>query len=134
MKSDIVRRHFTVENQHDMMAMLATMRDEDPVRKEIAGRTYRGREEVAARYQELWDAFPDFRVEPQNFIEGDDDVAVQAIFSGTHLGRFNGFAPTLKSFSIPILVVFRFEADRIASETIYLDYASQLRQLGLLKA
>lgn len=116
-----------------MTAMLATMRYEDPVREEVAGKTYRGRGAVAARYRELWDAFPDFKVEPQNFIEGDRDVAVEAIFSGTHLGRFNGFAPSLKHFSMPILVVFRFDGDRLASETIHLDYASQLRQLGLLK-
>ena len=131
MKSDIVRRHFELENQHDMVAMLATMSDEEPVREEVAGSTYRGRDAVAGRYRELWNAFPDFNVDPQNFIEGEHDVAVEAIFTGTHLGRFNGFAPTLRRFRIPILVVFRFNGNKIASETIYLDYASQLRQLHL---
>lgn len=131
MKTDIVRQHFAVENLHDMEAMLATMRDEDPIREEMAGATYRGRDEVAARYRDLWTAFPDFNVSPVSITENAGCVAAEAIFTGTHRGVFNGFAPTGRSFRLPIVVVFRFDGPRIASESIYLDYASHLRQLGL---
>lgn len=135
-KIEIVRTHFEVENIHDMDAMLATLRDEDPIREEIAGKTYRGQKDVAARYRELWDAFPDFNVNPVAFTENDRSVAAEAIYTGTHKGVFNGFAPTGKSFKLKIVVVFHFEAPdspKITSESIYLDYASQLRQLGLMK-
>lgn len=130
---DVVKEHYEVENQHDMEAMLATMRDEEPIREEIAGKTYVGREAVAARYRDLWTAFPDFRVEPVNFTQNESSVAVEAIFTGTHNGVFNGFAPTGRAFRLPIVVVFRFDGSKIASESIYLDYASHLRQLGLLE-
>ncbi len=133
MNVSVVKEHFAVENQHDMDAMLATMRDEEPIREEIAGATYRGREDVAARYRALWTAFPDFTVNPVGFTESDACVAAEAIFTGTHRGVFNGFAPTGRSFRLPIVVVFRFDGTKIASESIYLDYASQLRQLGLLE-
>jgi steroid delta-isomerase-like uncharacterized protein len=135
-KVAIVRTHFEVENQHDMDAMLATLRDEDPIREEIAGKTYRGQRDVADRYRQLWDAFPDFNVTPTGFTENDTTVVAEAIYTGTHKGTFNGFAPTGKSFKLNIVVVFRFEtptSDKITSESIYLDYASQLRQLGLAK-
>ena len=135
-KVAIVRTHFEVENQHDMAAMLATLRDEDPIREEIAGKTYRGQKDVADRYRQLWDAFPDFNVTPTGFTENDTTVVAEAVYTGTHKGTFNGFAPTGRSFKLNIVVVFRFEtstSEKITSESIYLDYASQLRQLGLAK-
>jgi steroid delta-isomerase-like uncharacterized protein len=135
-KVDIVKTHFAVENEHDMEAMLATLRDEEPVREEIAGKTYRGQKDVAKRYRDLWDAFPDFNVAPFAFTENDKTVVAQAIYTGTHKGTFNGFAPTGKAFRLPIVVVFNFDSptsQKITSESIYLDYASQLRQLGLAK-
>ena len=133
-KVDIVKTHFAVENQHDMQAMLDTLRDEDPIREEIAGKTYRGQKDVEKRYRELWDAFPDFHVNPYAFTENEKTVAAEAIYTGTHKGTYNGFPATGKSFKLKIIVVFHFEtpdAPKITSESIYLDYASQLRQLGL---
>jgi len=135
-KVDVVKTHFQVENLHDMDAMLATLRDEDPIREEIAGKTYRGREDVAKRYRDLWDAFPDFNVDPVAFTENETSVAAEAVYTGTHKGIYNGFAPTGRTFKLKIVVVFHFEAPdspKIASESIYLDYASQLRQLGLAR-
>jgi steroid delta-isomerase-like uncharacterized protein len=128
---DVVKTHIEVENRHDMEAMLATLVDEDPVREEIAGKTFRGRDAVAGRYGALWEAFPDFTVTPQLFVEDENNVAMEAIYTGTHRGVFNGYPPTGKSFRLKIIVMFRFDGDRIASESIYLDYASQLRQLGI---
>jgi len=130
-KVDVVKTHIEVENQHDMEAMLATLVDDDPVREEIAGKTYRGRDAVAGRYRALWDAFPDFTVTPQLFVEDEKTVAMEAIYTGTHRGVFNGYAPRGKSFRLKIVVMFKFEGRQIASESIYLDYAGQLRQLEL---
>jgi steroid delta-isomerase-like uncharacterized protein len=130
-KIDVVKTHIEVENQHDMEAMLATLVDDDPVREEVAGKTYRGRDAVAGRYRALWDAFPDFTVTPQLFVEDEKTVAMEAIYTGTHRGVFNGYAPRGKSFRLKIVVMFKFEGCQIASESIYLDYAGQLRQLGL---
>jgi steroid delta-isomerase-like uncharacterized protein len=130
-KVDVVKTHIEVENQHDMEAMLATLVDDDPVREEIAGKTYRGRDAVAGRYRALWDAFPDFTVTPQLFVEDEKTVAMEAVYTGTHRGVFNGYAPRGKSFRLKIVVMFKFEGRQIASESIYLDYAGQLRQLEL---
>jgi steroid delta-isomerase-like uncharacterized protein len=130
-KVDVVKTHIEVENQHDMDAMLATLVDDDPVREEVAGKTYRGRDAVAGRYRALWDAFPDFTVTPQLLMEDENAVAMEAIYTGTHRGIFNGHPPSGKSFRLKIVVMFKFEGDHIASESIYLDYASQLRQLAI---
>ncbi len=130
-KVDHVKLHIEVENQHNMNAMMATLVQENPVRDEVAGKTYRGAKEVAKRYGDLWVAFPDFKVVPTHLYEDGDTVVMEADYTGTHSGVFNGYAPTGKSFKLRIVVVFRFNQEKIAAESIYLDYASQLRQLGL---
>src|SRR5262245_44295353 len=106
---DMVKTHIEVENQHDMQAMLATLVDDDPVRDEVAGKVYRGSQEVAARYRALWDAFPDFNVAPQHFTVDETKVVMEAIYTGTHRGVFNGHPPSGRSFRLRIVVIFDFK-------------------------
>jgi hypothetical protein len=68
-KIDAVLEHLAVENQHDMEAMLATLDSENPIRDEVAGKNYQGKDEVAGRYAELWIAFPNFNVRIVNVID-----------------------------------------------------------------
>ena len=131
-KSAVVAHHVDVENQHDMDAMLATLVDENPIRDEVTGKAYRGVEAVAGRYAELWKAFPDFTATITQLIEKDDDVVMAADFTGTHRGVYKGHEPTDRAFKVRLVNIFHFEGDKIASETIYFDLSSQLRQLGLL--
>jgi steroid delta-isomerase-like uncharacterized protein len=130
-RQSIVREHIETENRHDMAAMLATLADDDPIRDEVAGKLYRGEKDVAGRYAELWRAFPDFTVTPIELHESGDVVVMQADYSGTHRGPYRGHSGTGRSFNCRIAVVFRFLGHRVSSETIYMDLASQLRQLGL---
>lgn len=131
-KTDVVLLHIAVENEHDMDAMLATLDDDSPVRDEVAGKCYRGRERVTGRYAELWKAFPDFRVVPLRLIEEGDSVVMLADYYGTHHGPYGDFPPTGGSFKVRIVNVIDFKGDKISRETIFMDSASQLRQLGLL--
>ena len=131
-KIDHVKTHIEVENKHDMEAMLATLADENPIRDEVAGQKYSGHDAVAKRYGDLWVAFPDFTVTPTALYEDGEVVIMQADYTGTHKGVFNDHPPSGESFNVRIVVVFDFEGDSIACETVYLDYAGQLRQLGLL--
>lgn len=130
-KVDLVKHHIVVENNLNMDEMLATLIRENPIRDEIAGNRYEGVQAVAKRYADLWTAFPDFYVTPSKFHETEDSVVMEAVLRGTHRGVFNGLQPTNKSFELRLVNVFRFDGDHISSETIYWDYASQLKQLGL---
>lgn len=133
MQINAVLQHVAVENQHDMEAMLATLDGDNPVRDEVAGKYYQGRDEVAQRYAELWSAFPDFTVFPRQFIEQGNTVVMVADYSGTHLGRYGDAEPTGKSFMIRLVNIIEFNNNKIATETIFIDSASQLRQLGLIE-
>ena len=129
---DLIEQHIEVENRHLMDEMLATLADERPIRDEVSGKRYVGKEQVAGRYAELWEAFPDFNVRPVRYTEQDGVVVMEAIYTGTHRGRYVGLPGTGKSFEVRLINVFGFKGDRIESETIYIDLASQLRQLGIL--
>ena len=130
-RTNLVRTHIEVENNHDMSAMLATLVDENPVRDEVTGKIYRGREEVAGRYAELWEAFPNFHVIPTAFIEQDTAVVMTADYSGTHRGLYRAHAGTGKSFKVRLVNIFQFDGMKIVSETIYFNLMDQLLQLGL---
>ena len=135
---DCVLQHLAVENQHDMDAMLATLDGEDSCRDEVAANSYVGRKAVADRYAALWKAFPDFNVFPRRLIEGPDCVVMLADYSGTHRGpyatlNFGEFAPTGKSFNVRLVNIIDFNGDKISRETIFIDAATQLKQLGVLR-
>jgi steroid delta-isomerase-like uncharacterized protein len=131
-KTDVVLLHIAVENQHEMEAMLATLDDERPVRDEVAGKYYEGRESVAKRYAELWRAFPDFTVVPLRLIEEGDSIVLLADYSGTHRGPYGDFPATGMAFKVRLVNIIDFKGEKISRETIFMDSASQLRQLGLL--
>jgi steroid delta-isomerase-like uncharacterized protein len=135
---DCVLQHLAVENQHDMDAMLATLDGENSIRDEVAGICYQGNKEVAGRYGALWKAFPDFNVFPRRLIEGPDCVVMLADYSGTHNGpystlNFGEIAPTGKKFNVKIVNIIDFNGDKITRETIFMDVATQLKQLHALK-
>ena len=89
-RQQMVREHIVTENRHDTAAMLATLADEDPVRDEVSGKKYRGQSDVAARYEELWRAFPDFTVTPTALHDSGSVVVMQADYVGTHKGPYRG--------------------------------------------
>jgi steroid delta-isomerase-like uncharacterized protein len=135
---DNVLQHLAVENQHDMDAMLATLDGENSVRDEVAGKCYEGNKNVADRYAALWRAFPDFNVFPRRLIEAPNCVVMLADYSGTHRGpyqtlNFGEFAPTGKKFNVKLVNIIDFNGDKISRETIFMDVASQIKQLELLK-
>jgi steroid delta-isomerase-like uncharacterized protein len=130
-RSNVVLQHVAVENQHDMEAMLATLDVDSPVRDEVAGKCYEGVEAVKQRYADLWKAFPDFKVFPRQLVEEGNTVVMLADYSGTHLGPYGDAPPTRKSFNVRIANFIDFNGDKIVRETIFMDLASQLRQLGL---
>ena len=129
---EMVKTHARVENLHDIDATMKTL-EENCFRDEVAGKRYEGAKAVGDRYVKLWETFPDFTVTPVNLIGSEDHVVMQANYTGTHRGTYMGAQGTGKKFEVRIAVVFPFDENGIRGETIYMDLASQLRQLGLYK-
>ncbi len=67
---------------------------------------------------------------------GDDQVVVETVLSFAHdrelVGYLPGVPPTGQWVQIPIVVVMRFDGDKVAHEHLYWDPAALLVQIGLL--
>lgn len=79
---------------------------------------------------------PDVEITTVSRTVGDDQVVEEMVIRFTHTmvvdWMLPGLAPTGKRVEAAIVVVVKFEDDKIAHEHIYWDQASVLVQLGLL--
>jgi steroid delta-isomerase-like uncharacterized protein len=129
-----IEEHLKAESSQDLQALLEGMTDDcynlvmcDPEPM------YSGPEAVARRYGALWTALPDLNVRLRRVAAIDGDLVVsEHTLSGTHLGTLFGVPPTGRPVEVDTVVVWEFREGRIRGETVYLDMATVLRQVGFL--
>jgi len=129
-----IKSHLTAESTQNLEALLAGMTEDcynlvlcDP------SPLYRGAEAVARRYRGLWTAFPDLQVRLRRIVAIEGELAVtEHTLSGTHGGPLFGIAPTGRLVQVETVVIWEFVGERIRGETVYLDLATMLRQVGAL--
>jgi steroid delta-isomerase-like uncharacterized protein len=131
-REQIVREHMDSENRHEFDATLATFHHP---RYELVGtrEVHDGPEEVMAYFEQTRRGFPDQRNELLALHHADGAVLVEAVVRGTHTGPLGNLPPTGRSFELPILAVFVFDADKLLCERVYFDTTTTLRQLGLAR-
>ncbi len=69
---------------------------------------------VRKNYESWIKAFPDNLVDLAGIIAADDKVVVRTIATATHLGEFQGIAPTNKKVRIEAISLFRISEGKIA--------------------
>jgi steroid delta-isomerase-like uncharacterized protein len=100
-----------------------------------AGRTVRGGAALAAWFQDLFAAIPDWQLEIENTVDdGDRQVVVQWHARGTLSGApFLGIEPNGRPIDIRGVDVIRLDEDgRVDTNTVYYDGAEFARQIGML--
>jgi steroid delta-isomerase-like uncharacterized protein len=128
----LVREHVKGENAHDLDAIMATFGDTARYEDEPWGERHAGREGVRAYYEGLMRSLPDLTIDVQREHAAPDHVILEVIIRGTHAGTWRGLPGTGRSLAIPLCGIFTFDgSDRLASERIYYDRATVLRQLGV---
>ena len=128
---EVFRRAYLVANEafnrHDFDAAFAAFHPE------LEWQTFagapgllhvRGRRRVIEGFRELVAEFPDFQVEPQEFIDGGDAILVRNI--GRATGRTSG-VPVNQTFT----QVWTFRGGRPIRVREYLDHAEALEAVGL---
>jgi carboxymethylenebutenolidase len=79
---------------------------------------------------------PDVELIPVSRTIGDDQLVDEVVAKFTHTQPIDwmlpGVPPTCKRVEVAVVVIIKFEADKVAHEHIYWDQASVLVQLGLL--
>jgi predicted ester cyclase len=83
-----------------------------------------------AQIGEFRRAVPDYDVEHEDFVVGEDRVAVRNTVSGTHQGTFLGFEPTGRRITMRTLDIHQVRDGRIVATWHLEDYAGLLAQLS----
>lgn len=112
---------------------------EDPYVTILAnGAGGRGKEQVRAFYANvLIPQWPDdAQMQPVNRVLGQDQLVDELHLGFTHAKQMDwllpGVPPTNRRVEMDVAIVVQFRDDLVASERLYWDHASVLRQVGLL--
>ena len=87
---------------------------------------------VGRLFAEFRAAFPDWREEVVQLVAEGDTVAGRFRCSGTHLGEFQGEAPTGEKMDVREVFFLRAEGGRLVEFWGLEDSLGRMRQLGLL--
>lgn len=134
--SQIARAVFhRIFNERDLSDPYAFWTDDSVDYFLAAGRTVRGATALAAWFEDLFAAVPDWHLEIENTIDdGDSQVVVQWHATGTMTGApFLGIEPNGRRIDIRAVDVIRFDENgKVESNTVYYDGAEFARQVGML--
>jgi carboxymethylenebutenolidase len=123
----------------DVEATLATMVEDASVDHVPVHTGGRGKQELRAFYRDNFiPSWPDdLKMKSVNKVAGDSQLVEELHLSFTHSRKMEwflpGVPPTNKKVEVDLVVVVQFRGDKLASERIYWDQATVLRQVGLLK-
>jgi steroid delta-isomerase-like uncharacterized protein len=129
----IVERHVELENAHDLEGVLGTFGNAAHYDDKAWGDHYIGRDGVRAFYEQLMTALPDLEIKVLKRHVGEENIVLEVLICGTHMGIWRGLPGTGHRVEVPLCGVYDFdENDRLAGERIYYDRATVLTQLGVL--
>lgn len=116
---------------------LALASDDIEVVFQAAGQTARGREGFLQFMQGFRTAFPDIVIRHTNVFAGEDHVAAEFVWSGTHTGPLStpagNIPPTGKKVSDgKVCEIITWREGRATRLVNYQDFGSVLRQLGIM--
>ena len=128
----IVEEHVRLENAHDLPGVLGTFGEAAQYDDEAWGEHHKGRDGVRGFYAQLMGALPDLEIDVQRRHVTDENIVLEVIIRGTHLGDWRGLPATGRRIEFPLCGVYTFDSnDRLAGERIYYDRATVLRQIGV---
>ena len=94
------------------------------------GTFIKGREAAKAYFKGMLQAFPDMKFEHKNALVSGNKAALEYVASGTQKKEYHGMPATGKSFAVKCCSICEFEGGLFARETMYMDMATMMRQLG----
>lgn len=91
--------------------------------------TVRSIEAAIAIIKSVHQSFPDIQVSIEDLIEENNQVAFRGRFTATHLGEFQGLAPTGKRIEFEALEIFKLENQKITESWGYWPLPDILAQI-----
>lgn len=144
LNKEVARQHFEeIFNQHNFEIIEAFTAQDfiehavapfQSAEAQEAGRHFNGPEHIQAVAHRILTAFPDVQYSLDQFIAEGDLVAVRSTFQGTHLGAFQGIAPTGKRFKVTRTDVLRIVDGKVSEHWANRDDLGMFLQWGVLQA
>ena len=97
-----------------------------------SGDRYEGRDAMLAKWNEIFESFPDFKSKVTLTIADEKGVFMELVFSGTFEKTFMGDKPTGKPVNLYLALVFVFEDGKISILHEYYDAVSLKTQFGIM--
>jgi steroid delta-isomerase-like uncharacterized protein len=128
---EVFARHCAAEAAKDVEAILDTLTDdaEHDVVGDPTG-VLHGREAIARRYEELFGALTEDKVESLRRYHGEGFFVDEARYFGRVVGPFMGFPGGNTPVDFRILHVCEFRDGKMSRENVWLDVGSIVAQLG----
>ena len=74
-------------------------------------------------------AFPDYSMDVHEVLADGDKAVLRTTFHGVHKGEFQGVAPTNRDVSMPLIIIYRIEDDKIVEHWMTADLLGLMQQL-----
>ena len=130
--SQTVRQMVAYLSSHNVAGMLSCFDDEMEWLDVPMETAYRGKAEIGAFLDSLFDAFPDLDYGLTNLVTRGDNVVAQFQMRGTHQNTFYGLPGTQAVVEIPCLSMISMRNGKMLSDHCYFDNAMILRQMGIM--
>jgi uncharacterized protein len=123
---EAVRRHYDAFNRGDLDGLMEPVAVDAEFVNVPLGEAYRGHHEIRAFFRGLWDVVEDYRVEPEEFIRGGEQIVVPVRLSGRfrHTGISEGI-PAVMAHAL------RVRNGKIVRNHVCRDKAEALKVAGL---
>ena len=126
-----IRWALGVLNTHDPTPLRDFWTDSTVLR--VPTGTRHGAEDIAAYFESVFAALPDFQVEVVALVEQGDDVFVQWHVSGHHTGApFEGIEPTGRRVELDGFDHFTFSGEEPVSNFVVYDQMQFARAIGMM--
>jgi steroid delta-isomerase-like uncharacterized protein len=130
--SETVRQMVAYLSSHNVAGMLSCFDDDMEWLDVPMEASYRGKSEISAFLDSLFDAFPDLDYQLTRMVTRGDNVVAQFQMRGTHQNTFYGLPGTQATVEIPCLSMITMRDGKMLSDHCYFDNAMILRQMGLM--
>jgi steroid delta-isomerase-like uncharacterized protein len=119
-------------NSHNVAGMLSCFDEEMEWLDVPMEASYRGKAEISAFLDSLFDAFPDLDYRLEHLVTRGDTVVAQFLMHGTHQNTFYGLPATQARVEIPCLSMITMRSGKMLSDHCYFDNAMILRQMAIM--
>ena len=132
-KEKLVKDWYAAWNSHDVEKTLGFYTDDCMYDSVGTGQVVHGKKELAGYLKTMFNDFPDSKLDFKSTFYSENIVCGEFLLSATQAHSSNPAIPmTGKSYSVRGAYVSEWQNDKVKRHTVYQDYLTIMRQLGLM--